>query len=159
MRMDNSIRLLGIFQTGFTVFLVLAIIFLILSVILFVKFDIRGIWQMRSGKARNRAIREKEEEAAKSGNIRSVRRPAPELQRSGELNVGAEESGKPVTGPISTERTHITPPEKPQMQPTSQQLRDGTTLTTVLKPEERQAGTGKFIIEKQIIFIHTEEVI
>ena len=70
MRMDNSIRLLGIFQTGFTVFLVLAIIFLILSVILFVKFDIRGIWQMRSGKARNRAIREKEEEAAKSGNIR-----------------------------------------------------------------------------------------
>lgn len=50
MRMDNSIRLLGIFQTGFTVFLVLAIIFLILSVILFVKFDIRGYMADEVGK-------------------------------------------------------------------------------------------------------------
>lgn len=169
--MDNSVQLLKIFQAGFTVFLVLAILFLILSIVLFIKFDIRGIWQIKSGRAQSRAIREKQEEAAMSGKIRNTRRPAPELKRSGQLNttgnitqrtspgMTTDNRGRPTTGPIATERTYITPPATPQMQPTSEQLREGTNLTTALKPEERQAGSGKFVVEKQIIYIHTEELI
>lgn len=141
--MSNSTQLLKVFHTGFLICLVLAGIFLVLSILLFVKFNIKGIWEMKSGRARARAIKEKEEESAKSGKIRAVKKTAPELMKSGSL--------KEIPPPKSQ--------ESPVVIGASAQIREGTNLTTALSPKDRQAGKGKFIIEKQIIYVHTEDVI
>lgn len=98
---------------------------------------------MKSGRARARAIKEKEEESAKSGKIRAIKKPAPELMKSEKLKESL--SFKNDLEPIVTAA--------------SAQIREGANLTTALNPKERQINLGKFIIEKQIIFVHTEDVI
>jgi hypothetical protein len=76
----------NVFGTAFVILLMLAIIFLLISVLLFFKFDIRGIWALKSGKAVKKSIQEIEESVAMSGNLRNkklsmVPRDSMELSR------------------------------------------------------------------------------
>lgn len=162
--MNNSTQLLKLFHTGFTVCLALGIIFLLVSILLFVKFDIKGIWELRSGRARARAIKEKQEEAALSGKLRTGKKPVPELKKSGQLKEMAQAKAQPEGQMEASEQPVeetgvLDAPNAPVIQTASAQLQEGTDLTMALNPRERQIGAGKFLIERQIIHIHTEEVI
>lgn len=175
--MSDSVQLLKIYNVGFWICLTLAVLFLIISVILFVKFDIKGIWSLKSGRAQAKAIREKQSEAAKSGKMRTGKKNAPELMASGELETERQTTMRPPgrsaeyvqdTAQKNAEQgfgqmlvqNEISQVSVQQIvQTPSEQLRDGTGLTTALAPEEMKTGHGKFLLEKQIIYIHTEEKI
>lgn len=144
--MNNSENLLQIFKISFIVFLTLSIVFLIVAIVMFIKFDIRGIWAMKSGKAVEKAIKEKADESAKSGRFRKKQIYVSEM-KSEELNV--------------TDKMGVEKQENAglKIQTASEQLPEGTNLTTNLNVEDKSVQLGTFVIEKQIIFVHTEQFI
>ena len=63
----------AIFNTIFIICLALAIVFFIVSVILFFLFDIRGIFNIKTGRAEKKRIKELEEANAKTGRLRGAK--------------------------------------------------------------------------------------
>lgn len=113
--MQELERMISIYHTGFIVCLVLACVFFVLSVVLFFKFDIRRIIDMRTGRGAKKTIQKMEEINARTGKLRqemvshtpSELRPedriaypatAPNLQVQAEVKAGApaEAASTPV---------------------------------------------------------------
>ena len=151
--MGNSVQLLKVLDIGFWVCLALAIVFLLISILLFWKFNIREIIQLRSGKAQAKAIREKQEQSARSGKLRKGAKRAPELEKSGALTQPPQQTAATATQDAVTEKS------TPAIQTPSQQFQDGTELTSALSIDDMKVNHGKFQLERQIIYIHTEEKI
>lgn len=143
--MTSNEGMLQVFKVSFIVFLTLTIVFLIATIVMFIKFDIRGIWAMKSGKAVEKAIKQKANDSAQSGKLRKKKAYVPQMQ--------SEELGK----------TDLLQPVVPDVglhvQTQSQQFSEGTNLTTNLKVEDKSVPLGNFMIEQRIVFIHTEEII
>ena len=66
---DNNEKLVGVFGTLSVVCFVLAAVFAILAVTMFFIFDIRNIFDMRTGRAQKRIITEMEKENALTGRL------------------------------------------------------------------------------------------
>ncbi len=58
-----------IYHNGFSICLAFSILFFVISVILFFAFDIKGIFDMKTGRAEKQKIREMEEENALTGRL------------------------------------------------------------------------------------------
>lgn len=69
--MDNTTQLMELYSTCFTVSMVITIAAAALAVFLFFKFNIRGIYAIRSGRAKQREIREMEERNQRTGKLRA----------------------------------------------------------------------------------------
>lgn len=68
--MDNTTQLMELYSTCFTVSMVITIAAAALAVFLFFRFNIRGIYAIRSGRAKQREIREMEERNRRTGKLR-----------------------------------------------------------------------------------------
>ena len=64
--MQEAEQLISLYHTGFIVCLCLAILFAVLSVVIFFVFDIRGVFDFMTGRAEKRTIRKMEEENART---------------------------------------------------------------------------------------------
>jgi len=178
----GSGSLISIFDTCFKVCFAFTILFLIISVILFFLFDIKAIFSIRTGRAKNKTIKEMQAANNKTGRLRV--------------------DGKTLTSKLSKEqkektRGPVVVPPQPSVDssadPTELLQDKGENLTEVLQSDTAQTevlsgntdenatsvlselDTAKlsksdktvgeaikdinFKISKKIMYIHTDEVI
>lgn len=201
--MQELERMISIYHTAFIVCLVLAIVFLIISIILFIKFDIRKIFDMRTGRGAKRTIQKMEEINARTGKLREdvvsntppgltpeerITYPvtAPNAQVQGELKrqQAAEQADRQAAEQAcrqAAEQANMRTVEQTihtETEPVITRADDysGSSETTVLYEEgkttllsednehieeqqEKIKLSGVFKIEKEIMWIHTEEVL
>lgn len=121
--MDNE-RLISIYHTGFIVCAVLLIVGIALAVLFFFMFDIRNVYMIRTGRAKQKTIEEMQARNLKTGKLSSS---APYTD-SGELRKKEEKrkTGQFKTGAFKLpERRKITveppkeSPKRPQTAPAS----------------------------------------
>ena len=68
--MQKLEQMINVYHTAFIIFLVLTILFLLLSIFLFFKLNIREIYDMRTGRGAKRKIQEMEEINERTGKLR-----------------------------------------------------------------------------------------
>ena len=162
------------FHTLFYVCLGLCIAFLILSVIFFFKFDIRNIFNTKTGRSVRKTVQSMEEKNARTG---SLRRPAGRgytgtLARSGGIGRTGGLSPSKRLGKVRNVDMNdlIQPPSRPTEALGTEQQSASSMETQVLSPEdlastleqiqkEADQSHGMFRIEKYIMLIHTYEVV
>lgn len=162
------------FHTLFYVCLGLCIAFLILSVIFFFKFDIRNIFNTKTGRSVRKTVQSMEEKNARTG---SLRRPAGRgytgtLARSGGIGRTGGLSPSKRLGKVRNVDMNelIQPPSRPTEALRTEQQSASSMETQVLSPEdlastleqiqkEADQSHGMFRIEKYIMLIHTDEVV
>ena len=162
------------FHTLFYVCLGLCIAFLILSVIFFFKFDIRNIFNAKTGRSVRKTVQSMEEKNARTG---SLRRPAGRgytgtLARSGGIGRTGGLSPSKRLGKVRNVDMNelIQPPSRPTEALGTEQQSASSMETQVLSPEdlastleqiqkEADQSHGMFRIEKYIMLIHTDEVV
>lgn len=159
---------INLFHTLFYVCLGLCIFCFVLSIIFFFKFNIRNIFNARTGRSVKKTVQRVEEMNAKTG---PLRRPAGRgntgtLSRSGNLGKSRKLGN---VRQVNIEEI-VQPPSQPT-EPLSNTYAEGTGATEVLSMEEREVMTpekaqqevdesfGMFRIEKYILLIHTDEVV
>ncbi|MBQ8982081.1 MAG: hypothetical protein IJ079_00710 [Lachnospiraceae bacterium] len=175
-------RLIATYHNLFLICLVLAIVFLILSIALFFLFDIRNVIAVLSGQAEKKAIKKMQEETAYTGQL--ARRAPNKMARSmvsqsGSLNVPVP-SGNHVIDPsmdhatIKTEA--LAEPEMYISKNDTMVLNNESMATSVLtadsttvlsqdmlpqKPEKPKIDVSivGFVLERQILMTHTDEKI
>lgn len=162
------------FHTLFYVCLGLCIVFLILSAIFFFKFDIRNIFNAKTGRSVRKTVQSMEEKNARTG---SLRRPAGRgytgtLARSGGIGRTGGLSPSKRLGKVRNVDMNdlIQPPSRPTEALGTEQQSASSMETQVLSPEdlastleqiqkEADQSHGMFRIEKYIMLIHTDEVV
>ena len=162
------------FHTLFYVCLGLCIVFLILSAIFFFKFDIRNIFNAKTGRSVRKTVQSMEEKNARTG---SLRRPAGRgytgtLARSGGIGRTGGLSPSKRLGKVRNVDMNelIQPPSRPTEALRTEQQSASSMETQVLSPEdlastleqiqkEADQSQGMFRIEKYIMLIHTDEVV
>ena len=163
---------INMFHTLFYVCLGLCIVFLILSVTFFFKFDIRNIFNAKTGRSVRKTVQSMEEKNARTG---SLRRPAGRgytgtLARSG--GIGKSGSLSKRFGKVRKADMNelIQPPSRPTEALQTEQKNTSSMETQVLSPEdlvptleqiqkEADQSHGMFRIEKYTMLIHTDEVV
>ena len=68
--MSQAENLISLYQTGFKICAVLAVLFLILTVVLFFKFHIRNTIASRTGRARRKTIEQMREANERTGRLK-----------------------------------------------------------------------------------------
>lgn len=158
---------INLFHTLFYVCLGLSIFCLVLSIFFFFKFDIRNIFNARTGRSVKKTVQRVEKMNAKTGPFRRPvgRGNTGTLSRSGNLGKSRKLSG---VRQVNTEDI-IQPPSQPT-EPLSNAYTEEAGAAEVLHMEKREALTpekaqqevdesfGMFRIEKCILLIHTDEV-
>lgn len=183
--MQELERVINIYHTGFIVCLVLACVLFAVSLFLFFRFNIRGIIDMKTGRGAKKTIQKMEEINAKTGKLRQdmvshtpsalkaedrIAYPvtAPNLEVQAEARTLREGGGREVSGSGAVSQgtydSGITEPLGS----------DGSQETTLLYQQEtsvlsqdmlKQAEQsevklpGVFKVGKEIMWIHTEEVL
>lgn len=179
--MQELERMISIYHTAFLVFLILTIIFLLVSVILFFKFNIRGIFDLKTGRGAKKAIQKMEEINAQTGKLRQ------EVVTNTPVRLTPEER---IASPPTEKRTgnqKMEPPTDQGSQETELLSGQGSQETELLSNQEAQKTMfvkdynettvlsqdqleetpqpekinlpGAFKIEKEIMWVHTEEML
>ncbi|WP_346911243.1 hypothetical protein [Faecalicatena orotica] len=180
--MQELEKMINIYHTGFTVCLILACIFFAVSCVLFFRFNIRGIIDMKTGRGAKKTIQKMEEINAKTGKLRqdmvshTPSSLSPEERISypvtaPNLNVQAEARVQGSTG-VHQESVHAGAQPGQITEPLGGDGSQETTLlyqseeTTVLSQNlQKQAAEpevtlpGPFKIIKETMWVHTEEVL
>lgn len=181
-QIEQRVQLFGILKT---VFAVVAFLFLLLSIALFITYDIRTVIGEKTGRIAKKSIEELERANEQSGRLRS------KSSRKREKRSGAGLSGqiKAMDGQPHRTEAPGTALLKPGNSSETAVLESGNGSTTLLgagesqaKPEsafpdhqvhyagpdgaptaalEEKHGTsaGKFVVTKNIMLIHTDEYI
>lgn len=68
--MQETEQLIALYHTAFILFLVLTVVFALLSVLIFFRFNIKEVFDFKTGRGQRRTIRQMEEENAKTGKLR-----------------------------------------------------------------------------------------
>ncbi len=163
---------INMFHTLFYVCLGLCIVFLILSVIFFFKFDIRNIFNARIGRSLRKTVQSMEEKNARTGSLRRAagRGYTGTLARSG--GIGKSGSLSKRFGKVRKADMNelIQPPSRPTEALQTEQKNTSSMETQVLSPEdlvptleqiqkEEDQSYGMFRIEKYTMLIHTDEMV
>ena len=163
---------INMFHTLFYVCLGLCIVFLILSVIFFFKFDIRNIFNARIGRSLRKTVQSMEEKNARTGSLRRAagRGYSGTLARSG--GIGKSGSLSKRFGKVRKADMNelIQPPSRPTEALQTEQKNTSSMETQVLSPEdlvptleqiqkEEDQSYGMFRIEKYTMLIHTDEMV
>lgn len=155
--MQELERMISIYHTGFVVCLILAGLFFTLSVVLFFKFDIRRIIDMKTGRGAKKTIQKMEEINAKTGKLRQemVAQTPSELRPEDRIAF-------PVTAPnlqIQAERLGNVGAEETAV---LYQIEETTILSKNLQEEAVQQKldlSGVFTIVKETMWLHTDVVL
>ena len=86
---SDSESLIGLYHSGFIICLAFAILFFIVSVVLFFVFHIKEIFDMKTGRAQKKKIDEMEKENALTGRLITPKNKKPGAEQSafsGKLN-------------------------------------------------------------------------
>lgn len=163
---------INMFHILFYVCLGLCIVFLILSVIFFFKFDIRNIFNARTGLSLRKTVQSMEEKNARTGSLRRAagRGYTGTLARSG--GIGKSGSLSKRFGKVRKADMNelIQPPSRPTEALQTEQKNTSSMETQVLSPEdlvptleqiqkEADQSYGMFRIEKYTMLIHTDEMV
>lgn len=142
--MEQIQQQINTLHTLFYVCLGLCMVFLIISVILFFKFDIWNLFNARTGRSVRKTVKSLEEKNARTGSLRRA---------VGRMDTGSPEKpgkigrtggfGKPGKGTFGMETQELSP-ENP-----------ASTLEQIQK--EADQSYGMFRIEKYTMLIHTDE--
>lgn len=193
--MQELERMIKIYHTAFVICLVLGILFLIIAVFMFFKFDIKKIVDMRTGRGAKKTIQKMEEINARTGKLRQDMVPHTPLRLNPDERITYPVTAANPTPPgITPQRTagqtesmqssvsqqNVTSPLANTMEAEGSgetELLSGagneeTTIlyqeseTTVLSENMTQETQqrklklpGAFKIEKEIIWIHTNEIL
>lgn len=171
---------INIFHTLFYVCLGLCIAFLILSVIFFFKFNIRNIFNAKTGRSVRKTVQSMEEKNARTG---SLRRPVGRgdtgtlarsggsgrtggLGKSGSLSsskrlgkVRKADMNELIQPPSSS--TEVLQAEQQNVPGIETQVLSTEDLVPILEQIQKEADQsyGMFRIEKYTILLHTDEVV
>lgn len=160
--MQELERMIKIYHTAFVICLVLGILFLLAAIFMFFKFDIKKIVDMRTGRGAKRTIQKMEEINARTGKLRQDMVPHTPLR----LNPDER-----ITYPVTTANPTTPKPEADSRKMESGGNEETTMLyqeseTTVLsenmtkETQQRKSELpGAFKIEKEIIWVHTKEIL
>ena len=163
---------INMFHTLFYVCLGLCIVFLILSVIFFFKFDIRNIFNARTGLSLRKTVQSMEEKNARTGSLRRAagRGYTGTLARSG--GIGKSGSLSKRFGKVRKADMNelIQPPSRPTEALQTEQKNTSSMETQVLSPEdlvptleqiqkEADQSHGMFRFEKYTMVLHTDELV
>ena len=180
--MQELERLINIYHMAFIVFLILAILFFIISVILFFRFNIRGIFDMRTGRGARKTIQKMEELNAQTGKLRQdvvyntpvslspedrIAFPPTERRLDALANVqNAVSDEQPAYEQVyeDSQKTELLSEQGAGETTLLQQNNDNYNLSQekaedVPQPEKDVKIPGVFKIEKNLMWIHTEEVL
>lgn len=185
--MQGSEQLIAIYHAGFIICMCLAGVFAALSIFFFFKFKIRQVFDFLTGRAQRRTVRQMEEENAKTGKLRedyysaSTSSDLDQTQSGSISETGKAPTEKMMTGSSPTEKTGVHPAGASEGDAETTLLNSGsdeTTLlnsgdseTTLLTPAmeselRSQEGEtedllpiGRFEITKEIMEVHTNEII
>lgn len=164
---SSAVGQVELYNTLSTTFLVIGIIFLILAVVLFFLFRVANILAVKTGRAQRRTIKEMESINAETGRLHSrVRRndaaggqPRKEMWNTTQLDADDVASVSSGYSAVDEGNNNTT------------LLNMGNNDTTVLNAvaigmndtralgEEVEVQIGKFVIVREIVMIHTEEVV
>lgn len=172
--MQELEQLIKLYHNAYLISLVLGLIFLALTVFLFFKFKIKKIIDMKTGRIEKQTIQRMEEVNALTGKLRQEPEPSKEVKPAPENRVQY-----PKTSPnLQVENQDYTTPLKDNSQETT--LLNDSNETTLLSqvthttkvsqgdniselpnatnvPKKKLPGTFK--IEKELLWVHTEEVL
>lgn len=199
--MEKLEQMINVYHTAFIIFLVLTILFLLLSIFLFFKLNIREIYDMRTGRGAKRKIQEMEEINERTGKLRedavyekynmsnydvmpqSKSEPLQEVRHTvtyqDQGNVDLSQNKIPIKNMVEGEEAttllndesattllndeSVTTLLNDQSATT---LLDGGSKTLILGSNEIQEAektkkevSGTFNIEKDVMLIHTDEIL
>ena len=185
---DISEKIISLYHNLFLVCLILALVFFALAVILFFVLDIRTVWALKSGRHRKKAIKKLEESTALSGRLKQKERTNMQyVAQEMKDDMGVRQKARPgirkvehaveAAAPITAE---MPAPQTTSEVPTSEDtavlsndsgtevLQENMMVQSVTEiAEDVSTGAmkngdvvvGKFVIVKDLMMIHTEEVI
>ncbi len=207
--MQKLEQMINIYHTAFIIFLVLTILFLLLSVFLFFKLNIREIYDLRTGRGARRKIQEMEEINERTGKLRedvvyenynmtnydlmpqSKSEPLQEVrhtviyQDQGNVGLSVKQSQamEAVEGGEDTTLLNDESETSLLSDDSETTLLNGDLQTSLLRgesktlilghseeletsqledckaKEEKKETVGKFNIEKEVMLIHTDEIL
>lgn len=210
--MQKLEQMINIYHTAFIIFLVLTILFLLLSIFLFFKLNIREIYDMRTGRGARRKIQEMEEINERTGKLRdevvqknydepeydimpqSKSEPLQEIKhkvtyQDGGRAAASVDRSPVVEGVSGMEDTSLLNDESattllsdesattllsddsqtPLLSGESEtavlgnheltETEESNQLESGLVSEEKEEKVGTFNIEKEIMLIHTDEIL
>jgi len=161
----TAAELISLYDTLFNVSLCIALLGLGLSVFLFFYFDIRTVYALMTGKAKQETIRRMAEQNAKTGNLRNQYLHTGPTGRTGK-------TGK--SGPLGftgslTEQIAPTPVQQAVEPETAVLVEDVVMETNVLNAASAQtvetavlstpANQFRFLLTENTLVIHTDEII
>ncbi len=181
--MQKLEMMIKIYHVAFLIFLVLAIVFFVISVILFFRFNIRGIFDMKTGRGAKRTIQKMKEMNDQTGKLRQsvgtsgaiAEQPEHRIEppKAGNQAVYSPAQAQPVSERRKPENVYTDGSQK-----TDGLMEDGSSETTLLSSggettllsqnqnQEKEAKQpdkpelpGAFKIEKEILWVHTEEML
>lgn len=163
--MQELERMINIYHTAFLIFLILTIVFLFVSVFLFFKFDIRGIFDLRSGRGARKTIQKMQELNDQTGKLRESPVTATPAGLSGEERIAAPPTEKKDASSHEedSQQTELLSQQCGQRDTVCEAVDETTLLSSgqmqdISQPEKRKLP-GMFKIEKEIMWVHTEEVL
>ena len=147
----------SILNIGFIICLSAAILFLIISVVLFFLFDIKTIYMIRSGRAQAKSVKEMQEANASTGRLRGVNKKKSKVYYSNEPVSDQAQAPQPEQRTSYAEESERTE----QLHNTSQ----GSEETMILRQDQYDSygeeetsllGTTKEIIHEAPVAAETE---
>lgn len=165
---------INMFHTLFYVCLGLCILFLIISVIFFFKFDIRNIFNTKTGRSVRKTVQSMDEKNAHTGPLRKPvgRGYTGTLARTGGMGRTSGLSPSKRLGKVRKANMEqlIQPPSRPTEALQTEPQGASNMETQVLSPEdlvstleqiqkETDQSQGMFRIQKYTMLIHTNEVV
>lgn len=172
--MQELERMISIYHVAFIIFLILTIVFLVVSVVLFFRFDIRGIFDMRTGRGARKTIQKMQELNDQTGKLRQ------DVITNTPVNLSPKDRIAPpptekrlVSVQEDSQKTELLSGQTAAGQSLVEEGSQETTLlhdyneTTVLSqgqmvdaPQPAKKNLpGAFNIDKEIMWVHTDEII
>ncbi len=154
--MSQAENLISFYQMGFKVCIGLAVLFLVLTVVLFFRFNIRGTIANRSGRARKKTIEQMREANERTGRLKYAGKVAMGEYTPMSLGDGkTDETQGSRDGRPAMEETM--PLEPPQAAGSPKGSLPGSPKGSLSGRKKKKPYAGKFVITKEVLLIHTDE--
>ena len=176
--MDNPSGVISVLKTCFVVCLTVTILFFVINVVLFFVFDIRTLFNIRTGRAKRKTIKEMQAANDSTGRLRVGGKTL-----TAQLDLPPQQPVSQTPKQQNTKKKSVfstMPPPEPIKLPEGSKAQDvitsydpGNTPTSQLTQEQRQASASQyqqnygedygenkdihFTITKYLVYIHTEE--
>lgn len=161
-------QLINTLHTCFIAFLIITILFLVISVILFFALDIRNVFNHLTGRAVKKTIAQMQEANNSTGRLRKVNKMA--MGEMTPISVTDDLVADSVTERLQEDST-----DKTEGSEETSHLNDGGQYTTLLNAGEtsvlnqemayecqatgQNVTIGTFVVTKKEMFIHTDEIV